>query len=160
MALEIERKFLVKGDFRKQVESVTRIMQGYICAEPGRTVRIRIADDKAFLTIKGPADASGMSRYEFEQEVPYSEALELQKLCIPGSIEKERFHVNFEGKCWEVDVFYGANEGLVLAEIELSSPDETVILPDWIGKEVTNDKRYYNSKLTKEPYNTWNTYNN
>ncbi len=155
MAIEIERKFLVKGDFRKDVVDVIKISQGYICAQPDKTVRVRINDNKGFLTIKGPTDTDGMSRYEFEHEISLDEAHELMKLCLPGSIEKERFYAEYADKRWEVDVFYGNNEGLIVAEIELSSPNEQLSLPDWVGEEVTGQKRYYNAMLTKEPYNKW-----
>lgn len=155
MATEIERKFLVKGDFSQQVISSQRIVQGYICSQPGRTVRVRIRGEKGFLTIKGASDEKGLSRYEFEQEIPLSDAEELLKLCEPGTIDKVRHLIPIEQHIWEVDVFHGANEGLVLAEIELSSEDEPFKLPEWLGVEVSGDRRYYNSMLTKNPYSHW-----
>lgn len=155
MATEIERKFIVKGDFTADVYSSERIVQGYICSEPGRTVRVRIRGEKGFLTIKGPSDDKGLSRYEFEQEIPLVDAEQLLKLCEPGSIDKVRHLVRGGKHTWEVDVFHGANEGLVMAEIELASEDEPFEKPDWIGEEVSGDRRYYNSMLTKQPYTQW-----
>ncbi|WP_455641029.1 CYTH domain-containing protein [Parabacteroides sp.] len=155
MATEIERKFLVKGDFSKEVISSQRIVQGYICSQPGRTVRVRIRGEKGFLTIKGPSDDKGLSRYEFEQEIPLADAEQLLKLCEPGAIDKVRHLVPAGVHTWEVDVFHGANEGLVMAEIELSSEDEPFGKPAWLGEEVSGDRRYYNSMLTKAPYTGW-----
>lgn len=155
MATEIERKFIVKGDFSKEVCDSQRIVQGYICSQPGRTVRIRIRGEKGFLTIKGPSDDKGLSRYEFEQEIPLPDAEQLLTLCEPGVIDKVRHLVRAGKHTWEVDVFHGANEGLVMAEIELASEDEPFEKPDWIGEEVSGDRRYYNSMLTKEPYSQW-----
>lgn len=155
MAIEIERKFLVKGDFSAEVYNTTRIMQGYICTDPERNVRIRIRGKKGFLTIKGKSDNEGLSRFEFEKEITLPEAEMLLKLCKPGVIDKERNLIRFDGHIWEVDVFHGANEGLILAEIELQSKTETFTLPEWIGKEVTGDLRFYNSMLAKHPYSTW-----
>lgn len=155
MATEIERKFIVKGDFSADVFDAQRIVQGYICSEPGRTVRVRIRGEKGFLTIKGPSDEKGLSRYEFEQEVPLADAEQLLKLCEPGAIDKVRHLVRAGKHIWEVDVFHGANEGLVMAEIELASEDEVFEKPEWIGEEVSGDRRYYNLMLTKEPYTGW-----
>lgn len=155
MATEIERKFIVKGDFSRDVCNSQRIVQGYICSQPGRTVRIRIRGEKGFLTIKGPSDDKGLSRYEFEQEIPLPDAEQLLTLCEPGVIDKVRHLVRAGKHTWEVDVFHGANEGLVMAEIELASEDEPFEKPDWIGEEVSGDRRYYNSMLTKEPYSQW-----
>ena len=155
MATEIERKFIVKGDFSKEVCNSQRIVQGYICSQPGRTVRIRIRGEKGFLTIKGPSDDKGLSRYEFEQEIPLPDAEQLLTLCEPGVIDKVRHLVRAGKHTWEVDVFHGANEGLVMSEIELASEDEPFEKPDWIGEEVSGDRRYYNSMLTKEPYSQW-----
>lgn len=155
MATEIERKFIVKGDFAKGVYNSERIVQGYICSEPGRTVRVRIRGEKGFLTIKGPSDDKGLSRYEFEQEISLTDAEQLLKLCEPGAIDKVRHLVHAGHHIWEVDVFYGANEGLIMAEIELASEDEPFDKPEWVGEEVSGDRRYYNSMLTKQPYTTW-----
>lgn len=153
--LEIERKFLVTGDFLPNVYKKKHIRQGYICSTPGRTVRVRICDDEGFLTIKGASDSSGMSRYEFEQSISLDDAEELFKLCEPGAIDKVRHLVRVGGHTWEIDVFHGANEGLVLAEIELGSESESFERPAWLGMEVTGDRRYYNSQLTKHPYSEW-----
>ena len=156
MAQEIERKFLVKDEsFKQMAASSSRIKQGYICSMRGRTVRVRIRDDKGYLTIKGPSDAAGMSRYEWEKEIPLNEAEELMKLCEPGQIDKTRFLVNWENHVFEVDEFYGENEGLVMAEVELGSEDEPYEKPPFIGLEVTGDVRYFNSFLMKNPYSHW-----
>lgn len=155
MATEIERKFLVKGDFSRLVSGSQRIVQGYICSQPGRTVRVRIRENEGFLTIKGASDENGLSRYEFEQKIPLTDAEELLKLCEPGVIDKVRNLVSAGRHTWEVDVFHGDNEGLLLAEIELSSEDEPFEQPDWVGQEVSGDRRYYNSMLTKHPYKEW-----
>lgn len=157
MALEIERKFLVKGDFKQFAFSSSRITQGYICAASGRTVRVRIRDDRGYLTIKGPSDAAGLGRYEWEKEIPLDEARELMKLAVSGFIDKTRYLIhNSDGvHTWEVDEFYGDNEGLILAEIELGSPSDSFDRPDWLGEEVTGDRHYYNSHLTENPYKNW-----
>ena len=155
MALEIERKYLVCGDFKKEVVRSERMVQGYISSVPGRTVRVRIFGEKAFLTIKGPSTDNGLSRFEFEQEVPIADGEALFALCEPGAIEKTRHWIESGSHTWEVDVFHGANEGLVLAEIELSAADDSFQLPEWAGKEVTGDRRYYNSMLTKHPFKEW-----
>lgn len=155
MATEIERKFIVRGDFSADVFEAQRIVQGYICSQPGRTVRVRIRGEKGFLTIKGASDEKGLSRYEFEQEIPLADAEQLLKLCEPGAIDKVRHLVRVGRHIWEVDVFHGANEGLVMAEIELASEEEVFEKPDWVGEEVSGDRRYYNSMLTKEPYTRW-----
>ena len=152
MATEIERKFLVEGDFLSEATSKTRIVQGYICSEKGRTVRVRIRDDKGYLTVKGAASSSGLSRYEFEREVPLEDAEQMLRLCEQESINKERYLVPYKGHTWEVDVFHGHNEGLILAEIELSREDEPFERPSWLGKEVTGDRLYYNSVLTRTPF--------
>ena len=127
-------------------------MQGYICSDPGRTVRVRVRGDKGFLTIKGQSSEDGLSRYEWEKEIPVSEALELMNLCVSGVIDKTRYLVPYGGHTYEVDVFHGANEGLVLAEIELSDELETFEKPFWLGEEVTGDMRYYNSMLSLHPF--------
>ena len=156
MGLEIERKFLVKGDYKTQATSSTRIKQGYICSERGRTVRVRLRDTKAYLTIKGPSRDNGLSRYEFEKEITFDEALSLFALCEPGIVDKVRWLVPVGNHTFEVDEFFGDNAGLVVAEVELSRADEFFIKPDFIGKEVTGDRRYYNSQLRKNPYKNWN----
>lgn len=156
MGLEIERKFLVKGDYKSLATSSTRIKQGYICSERGRTVRVRLRDQKAYLTIKGPSRDNGLSRYEFEKEITIDEALSLFTLCEPGIVDKVRWLVPAGEHTFEVDEFLGDNAGLVVAEIELSRADETFFRPDFLGEEVTGDRRYYNSQLRKNPYKNWN----
>lgn len=152
---EIERKFLVVGEFKSQAFAQSRIVQGYISSAHGRTVRVRIRDDKGFLTIKGASNASGTSRYEWEKELPLSEAEELMKLCEPGVIDKTRYLVRSGKHIFEVDEFYGDNDGLVVAEVELESEEEAFTKPVFIGNEVTGDTRYYNSQLMKKPYKSW-----
>ena len=156
MAQEIERKFLVKdSSFKEQAFSSSQIAQGDICSSRGRTVRIRIRDEKGYLTIKGPAGENGLSRYEWEKEIPLDEAQELMKLCEPGMIDKTRYLVQSGNHVFEVDEFYGENEGLVVAEVELSSENEPFEKPDFIGEEVTGIAKYYNSFLMKFPYTKW-----
>ncbi|HMA98315.1 MAG TPA: CYTH domain-containing protein [Wenzhouxiangella sp.] len=155
MALEIERKFLVTGDFRAHVSSSTRMIQGYLCAEPERTVRIRLAGEQGFLTIKGSPSTSGLVRYEWERELPITEALELLNLCQAARIEKIRHRIDFAGNTYEVDQFHGENEGLVIAELELDDEDQAFERPSWLGTEVTGDPRYYNSSLIQKPYCDW-----
>lgn len=152
MAKEIERKFLVSGEFRQDSPESYRIMQGYICSDPDRTVRVRVRGDKGFLTIKGRGSEDGLSRYEWEKEIPVTEAAELMALCGAGVIDKTRYLVPFGKHTYEVDVFHGANEGLVLAEIELSDEQEAFEKPSWLGEEVTGDVRYYNSMLSLHPF--------
>lgn len=153
--MEIERKFRVKGEFKREVHEQFRITQGYLSSAPERTVRVRIKGEKAFLTIKGSSSASGASRFEWEKEIPVSEARELLEICEPGIIDKTRFLVDFKGHVFEVDEFYGANEGLVVAEVELKSEDETFEKPVWLGEEVTGDKKYYNAMLKQNPFKNW-----
>ena len=152
---EIERKFLVSGDFRPFVESSSRIRQGYIAHENGRTVRVRTRDERGYLTIKGPSDVSGISRFEWEKEIAFEDALSLMELCQGGFIDKTRNLVPFGGHVFEVDEFYGDNDGLIMAEVELDSVDEPFEKPSWLGEEVTGDRRYYNSHLLKMPYKMW-----
>ena len=158
MALEIERKFLIKDDsFKAQAFACSHIVQGYIGTKAGRTVRIRIRDEKAYITIKGPAGKAGLSRYEFETEIAVSDAKDLLLLCEPGIIDKHRYLVkSSDGQhTWEGDVFHGDNDGLVMAEIELRSEDDAFEKPDFIGQEVTGDRRYYNGHLRANPYKNW-----
>ena len=151
---EIERKFLVAGDFRGEVSGASRIIQGFLSSAPGRTVRVRVRDDKGYLTVKGPAQ--GLTRFEWEKEIPAAEAEQLLQLCEPGAIDKTRYLVPAaDGHVWEVDEFHGDNAGLVVAEIELGSEDEPFERPAWLGAEVTGDRRYYNSSLTHCPYKDW-----
>lgn len=135
--------------------SASRIAQGYICSSRGRTVRVRIRDEKGYLTIKGPSDSQGLGRYEWEKEIPIQEAQELMRLCEPGMIDKTRYLVKSGKHVFEVDEFYGENEGLTIAEVELESADESYEKPDFIGEEVTGDVRYYNSFLMKNPFTRW-----
>jgi CYTH domain-containing protein len=153
--LEIERKFLVKkgGMYKRAAFSYSHIQQGYIPAD-GATVRIRIRDDKAYLTIKGPS-SDGISRYEFEKEISLDEARHLMNLCKGGIIDKCRYLVNSGKHTFEIDEFYGDNEGLVMAEVELSASDESYEKPAFIGKEVTGDRRFYNSHLLTCPFSIW-----
>ena len=155
MATEIERKFLVEGEFKSRAKKGTRIIQGYLSSVPERTVRVRIKGNKGFLTIKGIGNESGASRYEWEEEISISEARELLALCEPGVIDKTRFLADSGKHTFEVDEFYGDNEGLTVAEVELKSEDEEFEKPSWLGKEVTGDVKYFNSMLMKQPFKTW-----
>lgn len=154
--IEIERKFLVLSDAFKSI-SVTQnqIAQGYLNSDPERTVRVRIKNNQGFITIKGKSNESGLSRLEWEKEIDVAEATQLLALCEKGVIHKTRYEVPFGQHVVEVDVFEGENEGLVMAEIELGSETETYAVPEWLGKEVTNDARYYNSYLSQNPYMIW-----
>ena len=152
MAEEIERKFLVDASWRPQTAG-THIAQGYLCREPERTVRVRIRGDKGYLTIKGKN--KGISRLEYEYEIPLKDAEELLKLCERPLVEKTRYLEDWGGFCWEIDVFAGENAGLVVAEIELPSPKTAFARPSWLSDEVSDDARYYNSNLIKMPYSQW-----
>lgn len=154
---ETERKFLVVGEFKSLSYNATRIQQGYISSSNGRTVRVRIRGDKGYLTIKGPSGLAGLTRYEFDTEIPLDDARDLMRICEPGIIDKTRFLVKSpDGRhIWEIDEFYGDNEGLVLAEIELSREDESFVKPEFIGREVTGDRRFYNSHMRNYPYKLW-----
>lgn len=156
MSVEIERKFLVKGPFKQFAVKSFRISQGYLSSVPQRTVRIRIRDNRAFITIKGQSNLTGISRYEWEKEIPVDEARELLKICEPVIIEKTRFIVPAGNDLFfEVDEFYGENQGLIMAEIELATEDQTFDKPGWLGDEVTGDIRFYNSALSKYPFTKW-----
>lgn len=157
MFQEIERKFVVVGDFKDQATNCTHIQQGYIASGNGRTVRVRIRDEKGYLTIKGPSGKEGLSRFEWEKEISLSEAQALMSICEPGIIDKHRYLVpNTDGRhTWEIDVFHGDNDGLIMAEIELQSEDDAYEKPDFIGPEVTGDRRFYNSHMRKYPYKMW-----
>jgi len=156
MALEIERKYLVlDSSYKHEAYSSSHIRQGYICSERGRSVRIRIRDEHAYLTIKGPSLDGGLSRYEFEQQIPFDDAQKLMSLCEPGIIDKTRWLVRSGNHIFEVDEFHADNDGLVVAEVELNDPTETPLLPHFIGQEVTGDRRYYNSQLRRHPYTQW-----
>ena len=157
MALEIERKFLVVGDYQSAATHQVRITQGYLSVDTGRTVRIRRWGDSGFLTIKGASTDNGLSRLEWEKEITLEEVELLLPLCLPGIIDKTRWLLPCGDFTFEVDEFHGDNAGLVVAEIELPSVDATFEKPDWLGQEVTGERRYYNSQLTKAPYCTWQT---
>lgn len=153
---EIERKFLVKrdGSFKAMASSHSVISQGYMSCK-GATVRIRLRDDKAYLTIKGPSYDGGMSRYEFEREIPVADANEMLKLCRGGVVEKTRWLVPFAGHTFEVDEFHGVNEGLLFVEVELQSGDEEFERPPFLGPEVTGNRHFYNSHILVDPYPNW-----
>ncbi len=154
MGKEIERKYLLKGSEWKSLAKGTSYRQGYLSTVKERTVRVRTIDDKGYLTIKGIT--VGASRVEYEYEIPASEANDmLTNLCEQPLIEKNRYKINFAGLVWEVDEFFGENDGLVVAEVELTSEDQKIDLPAWVGEEVTSDPRYFNSNLTKNPYKNW-----
>ena len=154
--IEIERKFLVKAnDFKAEAFKKTRIVQGFLNTDPHRTVRIRINGEKAFITVKGLSNKTGLSRFEWEKEIPVKEAEALLALCEPGMIEKVRYLVKINNHTFEVDEFLGENQGLVIAEVELRNENESFTKPAWLGPEVTGDLRYYNSQLSKDPYINW-----
>jgi adenylate cyclase len=154
--IEIERKFLVINEsFLTQATSHTRIVQGYLNSNPERTVRIRIKGEKGFLTIKGKSNETGTTRLEWEKEIPLNEAEQLLALCESGVIDKIRYEVPIGNHFYEVDVFSNENQGLIIAEIELQSENEWFEKPNWLGQEVTTDKRYYNSYLSNNPFTKW-----
>jgi CYTH domain-containing protein len=154
--IEIERKFLVhSNDFINESFSQKRIVQGYLSSNPERTVRVRIKGDKGYLTIKGKSSANGTTRMEWESEIGLTDAEALLKICESGIIDKVRYEVKVGQHIYEVDIFSGANEGLVIAEIELESESETFEKPNWLGQEVTNDERYYNAYLSQKPFTEW-----
>lgn len=154
--IEIERKFLVlSNDFITESFSKKRIVQAYLNSNPERTVRVRIKEDKGFLTIKGKGNSTGTTRLEWEKEIPVQEAEKLLLICESGVIDKIRHEVKVGQHVFEVDVFAGENDGLLLAEIELQFENEAFEKPIWLGKEVTNDERYYNAYLSKKPFNSW-----
>ena len=147
MALEIERKFLVKGEFRHLSIKKTEISQGYLCVDPDRIVRVRITDDKAVLSVKAPLTGTEFSRHEWEYEIPAQEAGQIMKACLPEVISKTRYIVPEHNPLFEVDVFHGKNEGLIIAELELTREDQNFISPGWLGEEVTGIDRYYSANL-------------
>ncbi len=157
MHFEIERKFLVVGEFKNQAYDHTRIQQGYIASGKGRTVRVRIRGDKGYLTIKGPGSPGRLARYEFEKEISVEDARDLMLICEPGVIDKTRYLVKGpDGRhIWEIDEFYGENEGLIMAEVELEGENDPYEKPDFIGREVTGDVRFYNSHMRQNPYRLW-----
>lgn len=153
---EIERKFLIHSEaFKTQSKTTNRIVQGYLSSVPERTVRVRIKGEKGYLTIKGKSNESGLSRMEWEKEIGLNEAEYLLEICEKGVIEKIRYEVEFGNHTIEIDVFEGENNGLIIAEIELQSENETFDKPEWLGKEVTGDSRYYNAYLSKNPFKNW-----
>ena len=155
MAQEIEKKFLVAGELKESAKKATRITQGYLSSVPERTVRVRVKGEKGYITVKGIGNDSGASRFEWEKEIPVEDVRDLLKICEPGVIDKTRYLVDCDGHTFEVDEFYGDNEGLVVAEVELSDENEAFTRPSWLGEEVTGDKKYYNSMLMKNPYKNW-----
>lgn len=160
MGIEIERKFLLTSDEWRHNAQGQKYVQGYINQEPGRTVRVRITEENSYLTIKGKptehAGKLGSAKLEFEYIIPQADAEEMiEKLCSGPIISKTRYRVQHKGFVWEVDEFYGDNEGLILAEIELEHEDQHFETPSWIGEEVTSDKRYYNARLSRYPYSEW-----
>lgn len=156
--VEIERKFLVKSDaFKNEASSKTRLIQGFLNTHKERTVRVRIKGKQGYVTVKGKSTENGLSRFEWETEIPKEDAEALLKLCEPIVIDKIRYEISVGNHVFEVDEFFGENEGLIVAEVELISENETIIKPDWLGDEVTGQIKYYNSQLSKHPYKTWSS---
>lgn len=156
MTVEIERKFLVtSNDFKKQALKSYSIKQGFLNSHKERTVRVRLKKDSGYLTVKGKSSDDGLVRFEWETEITKEEAEQLLELCEVGIIDKTRHEVNFGSHTFEIDEFFGDNKGLVIAEVELQSTNEDFNKPNWLGKEVTGDVRYYNSQLSKQPYKDW-----
>lgn len=154
MGTEIERKFLLTGDDWQKLARAKAFRQGYLNSHEERTVRVRTIDDMGFLTIKGIS--IGVSRMEYEYEIPVEDArVLLEELCEKPIIEKNRYKIDFQGFTWEVDQFFGENEGLIVAEVELESEDQQFTKPSWVGAEVSDDSRYFNSNLVKHPYTQW-----
>ncbi len=154
--LEIERKFLVKSaDFKEAAYKVEHIVQGFLNRDPKRTVRVRLQNEEGFLTVKGLSSEDGLKRFEWEKEISKKEAKALFEFCEKGIIDKLRYLVKVGKHTFEVDEFFGDNEGLIIAEIELNEEDEIFEQPNWLGNEVTGQIKYYNSQLSKQPYNTW-----
>jgi len=154
--LEIERKFLVKSSaFKTEAFKNTKIVQGFLSTNKKRTVRVRLKGEQGFLTIKGASSKNGLSRFEWEKEISKTEAEDLLKLCKKGIIDKIRYEIKVENHIFEVDEFFGENEGLIVAEVELQAEEEAFTKPDWLGKEVTGNIKYYNSQLSSKPFTTW-----
>lgn len=154
MAIEIERKYLVKATGWKDAAKSARYRQGYLSTTKEQTVRVRTVEDKAYLTIKGTS--TGCSRAEYEYEIPFADASEiLNNICVKPLIEKIRYRVDYASQIWEIDEFLGDNQGLIIAEVELTSEDQKIELPNWVDKEVSGDARYFNSNLVKNPYKNW-----
>ena len=156
MNLEIERKFLITNtNFKKESYQKKYIQQGFLNSDKNRVVRVRIIEEKAYLTIKGISDKSGTSRFEWEKEISVQEAKVLMKLCEKGVIEKYRYFHKLENHVFEIDEFLGDNDGLIIAEVEIKNKNEVFIKPSYLGKEVTGDEKYYNSNLSKVPFKDW-----
>ena len=154
---EIERKFLVKGNFKQHATNSFKIVQGFLSSVPERTVRVRIKENKGFLTIKGIGNKTGISRYEFEKEISINDAKDLLEICEKGVIDKTRYIVPTNNNLFfEIDEFHGDNKGLIIAEIELPTENTPFEKPKWLGKEVTGIVKYYNSAISKNPYKNWN----
>ena len=155
--IEIERKFLVKDNsYKAEAFKSTRIIQGFLNTHKERTVRVRLKGDEGFLTVKGASGTNGLSRFEWEKDIPKEEAEALLKLCEPGIIDKTRYEVKAGNHTFEIDEFHADNDGLVVAEVELNTENETFEKPNWLDREVTGIIKYYNSQLSKQPFNTWN----
>ena len=155
MLQEIERKFKIKDSSFLSGMVGTKIVQGYLSADPERAVRIRTKGDQGYITVKGKSNASGTTRFEWENIIDLAEAEALLDLCIPTVISKTRYEIHLDGNTWEVDVFHDANEGLLIAEIELEHEHQNFSKPDWLGEEITGDVRYYNSYISQNPFSTW-----
>ncbi|MCX6307585.1 MAG: CYTH domain-containing protein [Bacteroidia bacterium] len=155
MPLEIERKFLVVGEFRNLAFRKSRIRQGYLASGKGATVRIRTKGDNGYITVKGKTNEAGITRYEWEKNISLQDAEELLRLCTEGYIDKFRYEIKVGQHVFEVDEFLGENEGLIIAEVELGSEMETYIRPSWLGDEVTGIRKYYNSQLVQHPFSKW-----
>jgi len=154
--IEIERKFLVLSEtYKNEANTKTRIIQGFLNTHKDRTVRVRLKGESGFLTVKGLSSKNGLSRFEWEKEITKDDALELLNLCEPGVIHKMRYEIKVGSHIFEVDEFFGDNEGLIIAEVELDNETEIFKKPTWLGEEVTGQIKYYNSQLSKQPYNTW-----
>ncbi|VAV82777.1 hypothetical protein MNBD_BACTEROID02-210 [hydrothermal vent metagenome] len=154
--IEIERKFLVNSNaFKDEAFKKTKIIQGFLNTDKERTVRVRLKGDKGFITVKGLSSTGGLSRFEWEKEISKTDAEALLKLCEKGIIDKIRYEIKVGKHIFEVDEFFGNNRGLIIAEVELNSETETLVKPKWLGQEVTGDIKYYNSQLSKHPFNTW-----
>lgn len=154
--IEIERKFLIESEaFKKEAFKKYIIIQGFLNSNKERTVRVRLKDDKGFITVKGKSSKDGLARFEWEKEISKPEAETLLKLCEPTIINKTRYNIQVGKHVFEVDEFFGANKGLIIAEVELEHENEAVEKPNWLGSEVTGNIKYYNSQLSKQPFNTW-----
>jgi len=154
--IEIERKFLVKSNaYKEESFKATRITQGFLNTDKNRTIRVRVKEDKGYLTVKGKSTSNGLSRFEWEKEIFKIDAESLLQLCEKGIIDKIRYHVKVDNHIFEVDEFLAENKGLIIAEIELNHENEIFKKPNWLGKEVTGDIKYYNSQLSKQPFKTW-----